>query len=276
MSVPRGAALSSTWLFVPGDRPERFAKAVASGADQVIIDLEDAVAPKAKARARRAALHWLAAGGESWVRVNAPGTPWYDEDISVLGSSAALRGIVVPKSERASDLVALAGRVAPGTELMALIESARGVLSAAAIVDCEPVARLAFGALDFALDIDADDGDDALLLARSTLVIASRAAGKPAPVDSVTTNLAPTAAASDARRARALGFGGKLLIHPAQVAPAAEAFRPTDHEVEWARGVLDAARETPNGAVGKDGHMLDRPVVERARRIIGRASGQNA
>ncbi|MCA2230277.1 HpcH/HpaI aldolase/citrate lyase family protein [Nonomuraea aurantiaca] len=269
----RDTASSVTWLFVPGDRPDRFAKAAAAGADQVIIDLEDAISPHAKDQARQAAAHWLTAGGQCWVRVNAPGTPWHDDDLSTLGGLPALRGIVVPKAEDASDLIELAARLAPGTDLIALVESARGILNAAALTNCEAVARLAFGAIDFALDIDADDTDDALLLARGTLVLASRAAGKPAPIDSVTTNLAPPAAAADARRARALGFGGKLLIHPAQVREAQEAFRPTDAQAEWARGVLDTAGQASNGAVGKDGHMLDRPVIDRARRIIDRTSG---
>jgi citrate lyase subunit beta/citryl-CoA lyase len=270
----KDAASSSTWLFVPGDRPERFPRAAASEADQMIIDLEDAVSPDAKDRAREEASNWLAAGNQSWVRVNAPGTPWHDDDIYVLRNVATLRGIVVPKAERASDFAALAARVAPHTKLIALVESARGVMNAASIADCDAVARLAFGAIDFALDIDADESDDALLLASGTLVIASRAARKPAPLGSVTTNLAPLAVAADARRARALGFGGKLLIHPAQVDPAAEAFRPTDQQVEWACAVLDAAHDSPNGAIGKDGHMLDRPVIDRAQRIVDRARGR--
>ncbi|GAB3976600.1 CoA ester lyase [Actinoallomurus acanthiterrae] len=260
--------MSSTWLFVPGDRPERFAKATASGADQIIIDLEDGVTPDAKASARRAAAEWLAAGHAAWIRLNAPGTPWHDEDVSEMRGLTALRGMVLPKSERPSDLALLASRLPPGTGLMALIESARGIVNATAIADCGPVTRLAFGAVDYSLDIDADDTGDALLFARSTLVVASRAAGKPPPVDSVTTDLTPHAAASDARRARALGFGGKFLIHPAQVAPAAEAFRPTDDQLEWAYSVLDAASQAANGATSSGGHMIDRPVVERARRII--------
>ncbi|WP_327287410.1 HpcH/HpaI aldolase/citrate lyase family protein [Streptomyces sp. NBC_01198] len=272
-AATRDAAASSTWLFVPGDRPERFAKAAAAQADQVIIDLEDAVSPDAKDGARRAAVRWLRDGHESWVRVNAPGSPWYDRDVSAIGGLAGLRGIVVPKAEKVSDLRALAVRVASYVQLIGLVESAGGVLHAAALARCEAVARLAFGAVDFALDIDADETDEALLLAREALVVASRAARKPPPLDSVTTSLAPGAAASDARRARALGFGGKLLIHPAQVGPVAEAFRPTDVQVRWARGVLDAAGRAANGAVGKDGQMLDRPVVDRARRIVERAAG---
>jgi citrate lyase subunit beta / citryl-CoA lyase len=137
------------------------------------------------------------------------------------------------------------------------------------------VTRLAFGSLDFALDIAAEHCDDSLLLARSTLVIAARVAGKPAPLDGVTTAYQDVAlAAADAKRARALGFGGKLCIHPSQLAPVAQAFGPSDAEIAWAQRIVEATAQTGGGAVAVDGAMVDQPVVERALRMLARAESQ--
>ncbi|GAA1005081.1 citryl-CoA lyase [Acrocarpospora pleiomorpha] len=259
-----------TWLFVPGNRPERFDKAARSGADRVIVDLEDAVTPAAKESARQSVVRWLSGGRTAWVRINGSATPWHDHDLACLSDLPGLAGLVVPKAEDPADLDRIRQVVGGSTALVALIETARGVRDAHRIAEFTPVARLAFGAIDFALDIDAAETDQALLLARSTLVVASRAAGKPAPLDGVTQELGdPRAAAGDAARARALGFGGKLCIHPAQIAAVRSAFEPSAEEVEWARRVLEHA-EGPGAGVTPDGQFVDKPVVERARRIVGR------
>lgn len=262
---------AATWLFVPGSRPDRFAKAVASGADEVICDLEDAVAPDEKEQARADVVAWLRGGGSGWVRLNAVGTRWHDDDVAALGGCAGLRGLVVPKAESPSALAALAAEVPGPDGLVALVESAVGVLRAADLAACPGVRRLAFGSLDFALDVDAAGDDDSLLLARSTLVLASRAGGRPAPIDGVTTALDdPEAVAADARRARRLGFGGKLCLSPSQVPVVAAQFRPSDSEVDWARRVV-AASDGSTGVVATDGEMVDRPVLERAQRILAAA-----
>lgn len=265
-----------TWLFVPGNRPERFATASACGASAVICDLEDAVAPADKASARAAVRDWLAGSGRAWVRVNAPGTEWSDEDVAAVRGLPGLQGLVVPKAESA---VALAdvGRRAGDRPLLALVESARGVLAATGIAACPVVSRLAFGSLDYAADVGADESEDSLLLARSTLVLASRACGKPPPVDGVTTDvidMAPVqAAASYARR---LGFGGKLCVHPRQVPAVAAGFAPSAEELRRARQVVDAVAVHGTGAVAVAGRLVDRPVLLRARQVLARALPDDA
>jgi citrate lyase subunit beta/citryl-CoA lyase len=265
-----------SWLFVPGSRPERFAKAVAAGPSQVIVDLEDAVAIADKESARGHTARWLSDGGTAWVRINADGTPWHLDDLSALEGCRGLRGVVVPKSEQPDALSRIADRLPAGAGVIALVESALGIQVAATIAAARGVDRLAFGSIDFALDIDAAETDEALLLARSALVLASRAAVLPPPIDGVTVETRDTDVVRlAALRARSLGFGGKLCIHPAQVPIVHEAFAPTSADLEWARRVLQAAGqgEAPNGVATMDGAMVDKPVLERALRIVSRGGG---
>lgn len=258
---------AASWLFVPGDRPDRFDKAVAAGADEVIIDLEDAVAPADKVTARNAAVDWLATGS-AWVRVNAAGTPWHEDDVRTLATARGLRGLVVPKAEDVEALEAVR-RELLGRPIVALVETALGLARAIDIARCPGVERLAFGSIDFALDIGSSEDDTALLLARSTLVVGSRVAGKAAPIDGVTTALTdPDAVRRDAERARGLGFGGKLCIHPTQVAVVGAAFRPTPEQVAWARQVLDDASSGAGVVASSTGQLIDKPVLDRARRIL--------
>jgi len=264
---------AATWLFVPGNRPERFDKARASGADAVLCDLEDGVAPEHKAQARGEVRGWLAGGGRAWVRVNAPGTEQGDGDVEALRGLPGLQGLVVPKSESAARLEDLARR-GGGCRLVALVETAVGVLEACSIARSPAVDRLAFGSIDYAGDVDAVESDGSLLLARSQLVLASRAASKPAPLDGVTTDLVDMARVQAAASyARGLGFGGKLCLHPRQVAAVAAGFAPTPQELRWAREVVRSG--AAGGAVAVAGQMVDRPVLERARRILTRVGPQD-
>jgi citrate lyase subunit beta/citryl-CoA lyase len=271
-------AAAVTALFVPGDRPERFAKAAAAGAGVVIIDLEDAVAPAAKSAALTAAVEAVAPsdGGPAvlaLVRVNPLGSRQHDADITLLLSTAraagsGLLGIMVPKAEDAGALRQLRSDMPKHLALVPLIESALGVVNAVELARVPGVTRLAFGAIDFALDIDAEGGDRFLDHARSQLVLASRAAGIAAPLDSPSTDIKNTArVAESARLARNFGFGGKLCIHPAQLDTVHRAFAPTAADVEWAMSVIGAE----GGAAQVDGQMIDRPVTERAKRILQRA-----
>jgi citrate lyase subunit beta/citryl-CoA lyase len=262
-------ASAVSWLFVPGDRPERFAKAASSGAHVVVCDLEDAVAPEAKAGAREHVADYLHDGGRAVVRINGATTAWHADDLAALARAPGLLAVMLPKAEGAGAVRAVAD--AAGAPVVALVESALGVVrvheTAAA------AARLAFGSLDFALDVAADHDDDgALLQARTTLVLASRAAGLPSPVDGVTTALDDaSAAARDAARARRLGFGGKLCIHPRQIAAVHAAYTPTEDELAWARDVLAASADGSSGAVrSSTGELIDAPVVRRARAILMR------
>jgi citrate lyase subunit beta/citryl-CoA lyase len=258
-----------SWLFVPGSRPDRFDRAVAAGADATILDLEDAVAVEDKDAARDQARRWLGGGGGAWVRVNGVGTPWHDDDLTALAGSPGLRGVILPKVQEPAQPLRVVDRLGHGTKLLALVETARGVRDVAAIAACPAVNRIAFGSIDFANDIEAAHSADAMIYARGALVVASRAAGLPSPVDGVTVEVSDAAGAvtRDATRARALGFGGKLCIHPAQVEAVNRAFDASREELAWARRVLEVAREH-TAAFRLDGQMIDRPVLERARRLL--------
>lgn len=276
MAIGEGSGLlaprwetAASWLFVPGDRGERFGKAAASGADMVILDLEDAVAPDAKAGARRAVARWLAGGGSACVRVNAASTASYREDLAALAGCGGVSAVMVPKAEDPADVVALRDRL-PEVPVIALVETAVGVDRARDLADAVSPGRLAFGSVDFALDIGATEDELPLLLARSSLVLAARLGGLPAPLDGVTRVLDdPEILAGDARRGLALGFGGKLCIHPRQVPVVNDIFTPGADEVARARQLIAAA--AGGGARSVDGQMVDRPIVERAKRVLARA-----
>jgi citrate lyase subunit beta / citryl-CoA lyase len=264
------AATSTTWLFVPGDRPDRFAKAAATGADAIILDLEDAVDVESKAPARAHVSSWLHSGGTGWVRINAAPTSWHADDLAAIADAPGLLGVMLAKAEDPLDVDATAFALPDTAEVVLLVETAVGVHRVAELAAARAATRLAFGSLDFALDLGADpDCEAALLLARSALVIASRVAGLPAPLDGVTSSVDDSDRVErEARGAKQLGFGGKLLIHPAQVDPAARAFLPSPKEMEWAHGVLAAAAGAEGAMRGADGLMVDRPVLERARGIL--------
>jgi citrate lyase subunit beta/citryl-CoA lyase len=272
-------ALARTFLFVPADRPERHARALASGAGGVIVDLEDAVAPDRKVEARAQLAACFAALGAAQrqrllVRVNACGTPWHDGDLAEAGKLAAqglVAGVVLPKAERAADLRQLCAAVGPGGLLVPLIESAAGLEAARELAQAPQVLRLAFGHLDFQADLGLACAADEAELApvRLALVLASRAAGLAAPIDGVTPDWRDAARlAADAARARRGGFGAKLCIHPDQVAPVHAALGPSRDELAWARRVIDAALAAGGGVASLDGRMVDAPVVRLAERLL--------
>lgn len=267
-------AQAVTALFVPGDRPERFAKAASAGADVVIIDLEDAVAPSGKSLALAATVDALVRGGiRAMVRVNPVDSASHDAEVKSLLALIELRhhgllGLMVPKAEQAASLTALREALPEDLALVPLIESACGLIQAQALAQVPGVTRLAFGAVDFALDINADSDDRFLDAPRSQLVLASRAAGIAAPLDSPCIEIRDVdRVASSARLAKNFGFGGKLCIHPAQVAVVNTEFLPTEADIEWARTLIGAE----GGAAQVDGQMIDRPVTERAKRILQQA-----
>lgn len=256
-------------LFVPGDRPERFAKAVAAGPDAVIIDLEDAVAAAAKVAARdglRAALADLGDSLPLFLRINAPCTEWHEDDLRA-ARDLPLAGIILPKAEEAADLTHAAEL--SGHPVIALVETARGLQNIDVIAGS--AARIAFGSIDFAADLAMGHTRTSLLFARARIVLASRLAGLPAPIDGVTVAIREEdEILSDCAHSVELGFGGKLLIHPAQIAPARRGFAPSEKELDWARRV-EAAAASGDAALTVDGAMVDAPVIARARQIIARA-----
>jgi citrate lyase subunit beta / citryl-CoA lyase len=263
------APVARTYLFVPGTRPERFGKALAAGAHAVIVDLEDAVAIAEKDNARAAVAAALPLAAPVLVRVNGAGTPWFDADVEMC-RRAGVGGIVLPKTEDPAVIARI--RAAVGTEvpILPLIETAQGLWNALAIARAPGVLRLMFGSIDFQVDVGLSDEE--LLYHRSRLVLVSRVAGIVAPVDGVTTAIDdPDALARDAARARTLGFGGKLCIHPKQVEAVNAAFRPTEAEIAWARRVVAADAASHGAAVAVDGKMVDRPVLLKAQEILASA-----
>jgi citrate lyase subunit beta / citryl-CoA lyase len=266
MLTAESLATARTLLFVPGDRPERFGKAAASGADAVVLDLEDAVAPIHKDEARRHVLAWLGEGHEALVRINAADTPWHADDVAALRGRA--RAVMLPKAEYPDQVSAVRDALHAESAIMPLIETAAGVLHASAICAVNAVVRPAFGHIDLAAQLGVSpDARPALVTARGTLVLAAAAAGCAPPVDGVTTTIDDAdLVTADTRYAAELGFTGKLCIHPSQIARVHAALTPTEIELAWARDVLAAADD--GSATAHNGQMIDRPVLARARRLV--------
>ncbi len=271
-------------LFVPATSERKIDRAFASGADGVIVDLEDAVALEQKQAARDALASILATPrAGAYVRINAASTGECLRDLMAL-PLRAIAGVLLPKAESVEEIAsvdwvlaqreAAEGLVRGGVPLMALIESARGVRAIDPIARAAPrLRRLAFGGVDFSNDLGtAVEEESVVSHVRIAMACASRAAGLEPPMD------APQLAIHDEVRlraaaglAKAQGFTGKLCIHPAQVAPVNEAFMPDASEIDRARRIVaafEAAEGQGQGAVAVDGIMVDYPVVERARRTL--------
>ena len=279
-------ATARSFLFVPANRPERFAKALASGADAVIIDLEDAVSPGDKPAARAQLAQGFIPLGPAdrariVVRMNALGTPFHDDDLVLLASLVAqgLGGVMVPKAETVLGLQRVVDALGPRCALLPLIESVAGLDAANALATGPQVLRLAFGNLDFQADLGLACGPDEpeLVPVRLAVVLASRRAALPQPVDGVTPGTQDTVQLqADASRARRGGFGAKLCIHPAQVAGVNAAFTPTPSELDWAQRVLAAFEAAGGGVFSLEGRMVDAPVVRLAQRTLAQGRGAAA
>ncbi len=253
---------------MPATRPELVPKALASGADVVILDLEDAVAADDKETARRMVAE-LPPRPDVVVRCNPPSSPNGQADLEMLRSSSWSGGLVLPKVEGAGEVAQVVGAVSGPLAVLAMIESAVGLCRAAEIAAADGVVRMAFGAVDYQRDLDLTDDERGLDHPRSVLAVQSRAAGLPAPVDGPVVALDDAEALrASARRARVLGMRGKFCIHPRQVRAVNEAFSVTPAELAWARRIAQAADAQGAGVLRVDGQMVDRPVVERARRML--------
>jgi (S)-citramalyl-CoA lyase len=278
-AAPAAGRRRRSWLFTPGTRPDRFARAAEAGADVLIIDLEDAVAPAAKPRARADALAFLAAAGggcggaATALRINALRTPAGLADLAALLEAPAHPDyVLVPKAEAAAEIGlvdALLGSVGSPARLVALIESARGLAAVDAIAGAAPrLAALMLGAADLAADLGAAVAWEPLLLGRSAVVRAAALGGVPA-IDSPCFELRdPDALAAELRGSMALGFAAKAAIHPAQVGPINAALTPTPEAVAEARRILE---ENAKGVGVVAGRMIDEAVARRARRTLAAA-----
>lgn len=270
-------AFSSNFLFVPGTRPERFNKALDSGANAVVLDLEDAVPEEDKDKARSAIRNaWqdFTADQKSRlvIRSNAPGSSYYAADL-ILAQELNVACILIPKSE-SPDEINGAALVLPNTAIIPMIETALGLEHLREIAQSNQVIRLALGNLDLQADLGmiCDEEETQLQTARFQIVLASRLAQIAPPIDGVTPSTDDLERINrDALRAKAMGFGGKLCIHPKQVSAVKAAFMPSQDELNWAQRVIEADQASNGAAVKLDGRMIDRPVVLLAQRTLALA-----
>ncbi|HSI92005.1 MAG TPA: CoA ester lyase [Jiangellaceae bacterium] len=269
-------ALHRSWLYVPATRPDRFAGAAASGADAVVIDLEDAVPPDAKDAARRAAAAQVADGAAValYVRINHPSTPWARADVAAVAATGGLlAGIRLPKVEDPDEVRIVAGWLRDAGDpvpLHCLIESALGVERAFDVARADPlVAGLVLGEADLAADLGTAD-DDGLRYSRSWCVVAARAAGLNPPVQAAFTDVRDLdGLRSSSEQGRRLGFLGRSAIHPRQIPVINAAYTPTEAEVADARVLVESAeRRGGESFVLPDGRFVDRAVTEVARRVL--------
>lgn len=263
-----------TALFVPATRPERIPKALASGADRVIVDLEDAVAENLKTEARANLDSFLTDNPQAriLVRINASQHPQQAADLELCRRHAGVVGVLLPKVESAEQ-VALAA--ASGRPVWPIIESAQGLQALPAIAQAEGVERLSFGALDLGLDLGLTSGTAAagriLDQARYAILLNSVLAGLASPLDSVFPDINnPDGLARMAADARDMGFGGMLCIHPGQVPVVHRTLMPSANELDWAQRVMTAGA-AGDGVFVVDGQMVDAPVIGHARRVLQRA-----
>jgi citrate lyase subunit beta/citryl-CoA lyase len=288
--------LRRSLFFVPGGEPRKLERSRSAGADTLLLDLEDSVAPPEKERARALVASFLQAGdfggAEPAVRVNPPGTPWFDEDLHA-AIAAGARALMLPKAQRADELAEVARRIAAleqraGVEqpvrVIALVETAAGIANAATLPGATPrIDALCFGHADFSRDmglVAPDPAQGVLLHARCALAIAARA-GMVAPVDTVYLDVRDEAGfRRDAELGLSLGFEGKLCIHPSQVGIANAVYTPTPAQIAYARRVLAAAEQAQaegRGVFVVDGKMVDAPLIAAQVRVLerGRRAGMD-
>ena len=269
-------------LFVPGVRPDRFSSAVSSGADAVVFDLEDSVDATKKADARRHLTETFPRLGfptlvQRFVRINKASSEWFFDDLDFVRGLPGVDGIVVPKAESPEQVSGVASAVG-GSHVIPLIETSRGVLHAAAIAAAVGGVRaLFFGAEDLTAELGIPrtvDGDE-LIFPRAQVVLAAASVGADA-VDAVFIDIAsPDALRRDAARGRAMGFHGKMAIHPDQIATINEVFTPSVDELDRARRIVEAfddAARRGEAVIRVDDRMVDAPVVSRARRLLASAA----
>jgi citrate lyase beta subunit len=260
-------------LFTPGARPDRFARAISSGADAVCIDLEDAVPPAEKRAARANAAAYFAQASLArcavGVRINGLETDWWQDDLSALGDKAAF--VMVPKAGAVAQLLEVAGKMCAQRELWPLIETPKGLMNSWQIASAPHVAGVLFGAFDYSAEVGCSMEWEALLFARSQ-VAAACALARVEAMDAPSGDLDDIQAlAASTARAKALGFTGRACIHPNQVGPVNATFTPSTAEVAYATRVIAAFESGGGSAAQLDGKLIERPVAQAARRVLARA-----
>jgi citrate lyase subunit beta/citryl-CoA lyase len=257
------AEIARSWLLVPGTRPESFASASTSHADQIILDIEDAVDPKLKPSAREGVAEWLRGSGTGWVRINDRTTPFWSDDVDMLAGLAGLTGVMLAKTESPEHVAETFDRLGASVPVLALIESALGIEEATSIARARGAFRLAFGSGDYRRDTGTSSDNMAMAYPRSKLVVASRIGGLPGPIDGPTVGTSHPVLREQSAVAVALGLTGKLCLDVEQLPVINEVISPTSSDVLWATSFLDdfEARDR----VIRDGSDL--PRLARAQKI---------
>lgn len=263
-------------LFVPASRPDRFSKALASGADAIIIDLEDSISPDDKLQARNNILDYATANPDIkfWVRINDGTTKWFEDDLSLCRSLNSVAGIVLPKAHKAQHVHIVSGA---GKPLMPVIESAMGLRELDRIAQANGVVRLSYGILDLMVELGTRPHTKAALAIqdqiRFQVLVASSMHGLAWPLDAVNADFSNLDSfAKTATFARDMGFGGVLCIHPKQIPVAHDVFQPIAEDLDWAKRVVEYAERTGEYTFRIDGRMVDLPLINHAQRILKRFS----
>lgn len=263
--------IARSWLLVNATRPETFDAAEKSRADQIILDVEDAVDPRAKPQALADVATWLASGGTGWVRINDRTSDFWSDDVDALAGLPGLRGVMLAKAEAAAHVSETFDRLRGTTPVIALVESALGIEEAASIARARGVYRLAFGSGDYRRDTGTSADDLAMAYPRSRLVVASRVGNLPGPIDGPTVGTNHPVLREQGEMAVALGMTGKLCLDTEQLPIINEVISPTRSDVAWAREFLEDFEA--RGRVIRDGSDL--PRLGRAEKIdkLARAFG---
>lgn len=265
------AEISRSWLLVAATKPETFDVAEASRADQIILDIEDAVDPRLKPKAREDVANWLSNGGSGWVRINDRNSDFWSDDVDMLAGIPGLRGVMLAKAEAAAHVSETFDRLRGTTPVIALVESALGIEEAASIARARGAYRLAFGSGDYRRDTGTSAEDIAMAYPRSRLVVASRVGNLPGPIDGPTVGTSHALLREQGTTAVVLGMTGKLCLDREQLPIINEVISPTRSDVAWAREFL--ADFEARGRVVRDGSDL--PRLGRAEKIdkLARAFG---
>jgi citrate lyase subunit beta / citryl-CoA lyase len=271
--------LGEVYLFAPGNSEKKIHKALNLHTDAVIIDLEDAVTSNEKEMARKLVYSVLmteeinTVRSKIYVRINSIKTPWFFVDLNMVNELKRIDGIMIPKSEDKTSISLAAELINKNVEIIPLIESAAGVMNIETILSSDPaVNRVAFGSVDFALDIGVDwsvEGTERVY-AMSKLVLASRALGMNPPIDAVFPVIDDRESfIADTQKGKQIGFNGKMVIHPKQIDWVKEVYTPTKKQLEWSRKVIDVFESSAHsGAIDLEGKLIDRPVYLLAKRLI--------
>ena len=268
------AEIARSWLLVPGTRPDAFDTASTSHADQIVLDIEDAVDPKLKPAARNDVVEWLSGAGTGWVRINDHSTDFWSDDVDALAGIPGVVGVMLAKTESPADVTETFDRLGGSVPVLALIESALGIEEATSIAKARGTFRLAFGSGDYRRDTGTSADNLAMAYPRSRLVVASRIGNLPGPIDGPTVGTSHPMLREQSAMAVALGLTGKLCLDLEQLPVINEVISPTQSDVSWAQDFLEDFEA--RGCVIRDGSDL--PRLGRAQKIekLARAFGITA